>query len=62
MFTGSDAFVLTNDGLTGFKRPSSSAYSPMSADSKGTDFGCFDAPALMTDKDGNNVVRYTGGG
>lgn len=59
VFTGSDAFVLTNDGLTGFKRPSSSAYSPMSADSKGLISVAFDAPALMTDKDGNNVSSAT---
>ena len=59
VFTGSDAFVLTNEGLTGFKRPSSSAYSPMSADSKGLISVAFDAPALMTDKDGNNVSSAT---
>ena len=59
VFTGADAFVLTNDGLTGFKRPSSSAYSPMSADSKGLISVAFDAPALMTDKDGNNVSSAT---
>ena len=59
VFTGSDAFVLTNDGLTGFKRPSSSAYSPLSADSKGLISVAFDAPALMTDKDGNNVSSAT---
>lgn len=55
VLAGSSASVLLSDGLVEFKRPEESAYSTLAADSEGLISVAFDAPVLVTDREGKKV-------
>lgn len=55
VLAGSSASVLLSDGLVEFKRPEESAYSSLAADSEGLISVAFDAPVLVTDREGKKV-------
>ncbi|WP_298593229.1 hypothetical protein [uncultured Rothia sp.] len=55
VLAGSSASVLISDGLVEFKRPEESAYSTLAADSEGLISVAFDAPVLVTDREGKKV-------
>jgi hypothetical protein len=56
VLTGSSASVLLRDGLAEFKRPEESAYSSLAADSEGLISVAFDAPVLVTDREGKKLT------
>jgi hypothetical protein len=56
VLAGSSASVLLRDGLAEFKRPEESAYSTLAADSEGLISVAFDAPVLVTDRDGKKLT------
>lgn len=56
VLAGSSASVLLRDGLAEFKRPEESAYSTLAADSEGLISVAFDAPVLVTDREGKNLT------
>ena len=56
VLAGSSASVLLRDGLAEFKRPEESAYSSLAADSEGLISVAFDAPVLVTDREGKKLT------
>lgn len=56
ILAGSSASVLLRDGLAEFKRPEESAYSSLAADSEGLISVAFDAPVLVTDREGKKLT------
>ena len=56
VLAGSSASVLLRDGLAEFKRPEESAYSTLAADSEGLISVAFDAPVLVTDREGKKLT------
>lgn len=56
VLTGSSASVLLRDGLAEFKRPEENAYSTLAADSEGLISVAFDAPVLVTDREGKKLT------
>lgn len=56
VLAGSSASVLLSDGLVEFKRPEESAYSSLAADSEGLISVAFDAPVLVTDREGKKLT------
>lgn len=56
VLAGSSASVLLRDGLAEFKRPEENAYSSLAADSEGLISVAFDAPVLVTDREGKKVT------
>lgn len=56
VLTGSSASVLLRDGLAEFKRPEESAYSTLAADSEGLISVAFDAPVLVTNREGKKLT------
>ena len=56
ILAGSSASVLLRDGLAEFKRPEESAYSSLAADSEGLISVAFDAPVLVTDREGKQLT------
>ena len=56
VLAGSSASVLLRDGLAEFKRPEESAYSSLAADSEGLISIAFDAPVLVTDREGKKLT------
>ena len=56
VLAGSSASVLLRDGLAEFKRPDESAYSSLAADSEGLISVAFDAPVLVTDREGKKLT------
>lgn len=56
VLAGSSASVLLRDGLAEFKSPEESAYSTLAADSEGLISVAFDAPVLVTDREGKKLT------
>lgn len=56
VLAGSSASVLLRDGLAEFKRPEESAYSSLAADSEGLISVAFDAPVLVTNREGKKLT------
>lgn len=56
VLAGSSASVLLRDGLAEFKRPEENAYSTLAADSEGLISVAFDAPVLVTDREGKKLT------
>lgn len=56
LLAGSSASVLLRDGLAEFKRPEENAYSTLAADSEGLISVAFDAPVLVTDREGKKLT------
>ena len=56
VLAGSSASVLLRDGLAEFKHPEESAYSSLAADSEGLISVAFDAPVLVTDREGKKLT------
>ena len=59
VLSGSSAAVLLSDGLVEFKRPEEGAYASLAADTEGLISVAFDAPVMVTDRDGKKVSSAT---